>query len=447
MQRNHVVNAALLSAAARWVFAAVSLTATLRAQSGTIRGTVVDARTGRGLPYSAVAAGSTERFTTDSGRFVLTRLDSKRVQLRVRHVGYVPLDTTVSFDAAPALELRLELRPLAVTLTTIRVDAARSCTTPGAPRPDVDSVLAATFQQLQQNAQQYRLITQRYPFESTVRQEFWFDSPSGPAEVRQRVAKVRSDGGDSYDPGHAIVDHGLTRAVVIPTLAIFTDRDFVEAHCFRAGGMDVQEGDSLARIDFQVADRIKGPDLDGSIYLDPKTFVIRRSHVGVSKLTDDLSEFDSISVDTRFEEIVPGVPIVSEAHGRSHYAHPRESRTGMRARAYVEHQRDVQLEFLRGQPGDSGSAGAKRRIRRPDRILGLFDADSGVPVVGAEVRDPRSGATAVTTVTGTVSLAFVQASRGAVLIRAAGYEPTQVNIKLSFADTVPMTVLLRRKSP
>lgn len=186
------------------VLAALSLGTTLRGQSA-IRGSVVDARTGRALPYSAVAIGSTERFTTDSGRFVFTNVDAKRVQLRVRHVGFIPLDTTFSFNDASPPELRLELRPIAVTLTAIRVDAARSCTAPGAPRPEVDSTLAAAFQQLQQNAQQYRLITRRYPFESTVHQELWFDSPNGPAEVRRRVAKVRSDGDDNYEAGRVIV--------------------------------------------------------------------------------------------------------------------------------------------------------------------------------------------------------------------------------------------------
>lgn len=211
--------------------------------------------------------------------------------------------------------------------------------------------------------------------------------------------------------------------------------------------MDVYEGDSLVRIDFQAADKIKGPDLDGSIYLDPKSFIIRHSHISVSKLTGDLSEFDSISVETRFEEIVPGVPIVSESQGRSHYTQPRESRTGARARAYVEHQRDVQLEFLRGQPGDTGSAATTRRIRRPDRVLGLFDANTGAPIAGAEVFDPLTGNSVRTTATGTVSLAFVQSSRGVVYIGAEGYEPTHVDFTLAFADTIPLTVLLPRKNP
>jgi hypothetical protein len=119
----------------------------------------------------------------------------------------------------------------------------------------------------------------------------------------------------------------------------------------------------------------------------------------------------------------------------------------MRARAYVEHQRDVQLEFLRGQPGDSGTIVGKRRVRRSDRLLGLFDADTGSPVVGAEIIDPQSGASVITTATGTVSLAFLQSSRGTVVVGATGYEPTQLAVRLSFVDTVPMTVLLRRKSP
>jgi hypothetical protein len=63
------------------------------------------------------------------------------------------------------------------------------------------------------------------------------------------------------------------------------------------------------------------------------------------------------------------------------------------------------------------------------------------------VFDPGTGSSVRTTATGTVSLAFVQSSRGVVYIGAEGYEPAHIDFRLSFADTIPMTVLLRRKSP
>jgi len=423
---------------------------TLYAQAGAVRGRVTDATSGRALPYSAVAASGVERFSDDSGRFTLTGLRGDRVPIRVRHVGYTPFDTVLSIDPARDVDLRIALTPIAMTLSAVRVEAAARCTSPGAPRGAVDTALATAFHQLEQNAEQYRLLTQRYPFESMVRQQFWFDAAAGPAEPTERVALVRSDARDLYEPGEAIVSRGLRRAVVIPTLAVFTEPKFVEAHCFRSGGIDTVDGQRLLRIDFQAAERIKGPDLDGSMYLDPASFIIRRSRIAVSHLTNDLSEFDSITVESRFEEVLPGVPIVGEADGRSHYVMPRETRTGIRARAYVEHQRDVQITFLRGRPGaenDPSRPHPRGNVWRLDRIIGLFDADTGEPVAGATLADSASGTSVTTSTTGTASLAFVLASRAVVQVLAPGYEPMRLDVRLSFADATPMTVVLRRAKP
>jgi hypothetical protein len=345
-------------------------------------------------------------------------------------------------------EVRVELRRIAVTLAGLRVEAAQACVQPGRPRADVDSALATVFQQLEQNAQQYRLITTRYPFESTVRQFYSYTTSAGTAPIRQATSLVRSDGNDRYERGHVIVQHGLTRAVAIPTLAVFTDRAFIDAHCFRTGGLADVDGQTLFRIDFQAAAKIDDPDLDGSIYLDPNTFVIRRSEIRVSNLAHGLEEFDTISVVSRFEEVFPGVPIVAEADGLSHYVTPRSS-NGERLLAFAEHQRDVQIRFLRGQPRANEDAGDHSRpsappIRRLDRIIGVFDGDTGEPIVGAAVTDSASGLTATTTKSGTISLAFLATSRSVLRVHATGYEDQRLDVRLSFADTLPITLVAHR---
>lgn len=80
----------------------------------------------------------------------------------------------------------------------------------------------------------------------------------------------------------------------------------------------------------------------------------------------------------------------------------------------------------------------------PKRLLGLFDARSGDPIDGVEVRDVFSGVSAVSTATGTVSLAFVafRGRTGIVELRKIGYTPIQ--LMLDVADTLPMTELLDR---
>jgi len=426
--------------------------ATAGAQSASIHGTVVDAETGRPLPYSAVtiAASGLERLSDDSGHFVLAGLKPDRLVLRVRHIGYAPKETDLALEPSQSRDVRIELRRIAIRLAGIRVEASQACVEPGRPRADVDSSLATVFQQLEQNAQQYRLITTRYPFESIVRQYYAYNTTAGTAPIREGTMVVRSDGHEHYEPGGVIVQRGAGRAVAIPTLAVFTDGAFLDAHCFQTGGLQQIDGEQLFRIDFRAAEKIDAPDLDGSIYLDPDNFVIRRSEVRVSKLSHGLNEFDSIAVTSRFEEIFPGVPIVAEADGLSHYAKPRAS-NGEQLLAFSEHQRDIQLRFLRGQPRrnedtDDRSGAANQRVRRLDRLLGLFDEQNGEPIVGAEVTDSASGLTAKTTATGTVSLGFLRSSRAVLRIRAPGYPDERTELKLTFADTIPVTMILHRSA-
>ncbi len=76
------------------------------------------------------------------------------------------------------------------------------------------------------------------------------------------------------------------------------------------------------------------------------------------------------------------------------------------------------------------------------RILGVFDAASGEPIEGAEVSDALSKTTALTTKTGTVTLAFLPEGGSLVRIRKIGYATQMMMVAISPADTVPLTVLL-----
>jgi hypothetical protein len=78
------------------------------------------------------------------------------------------------------------------------------------------------------------------------------------------------------------------------------------------------------------------------------------------------------------------------------------------------------------------------------RILGVFDDDSGQPVAGVEVMDMLTGTSALTTATGTVSLAFLSTGGSLVRIRKVGYAVQTMPIPVSASDTTPITVLLKR---
>ncbi|MEP6619874.1 MAG: carboxypeptidase regulatory-like domain-containing protein [bacterium] len=76
------------------------------------------------------------------------------------------------------------------------------------------------------------------------------------------------------------------------------------------------------------------------------------------------------------------------------------------------------------------------------RIMGLFDGDTGEPIEGAEVRELATGTKALTSPTGTVSLAFMKDGGGPVVLAKTGYKPDIVTVAISPRDTVWLTFLL-----
>ena len=78
------------------------------------------------------------------------------------------------------------------------------------------------------------------------------------------------------------------------------------------------------------------------------------------------------------------------------------------------------------------------------RILGVFDDRTGDPVEAADIVDVLSGNVMRTTSTGTVALAFLPDGGGLVRIRKVGFEPQTMMVSISPADTLPITIILKR---
>jgi hypothetical protein len=98
--------------------------------------------------------------------------------------------------------------------------------------------------------------------------------------------------------------------------------------------------------------------------------------------------------------------------------------------------------FAQGvQPVRGSSVGASPV--RTGRIVGVFDFDTGEPVMGAKVLDMRTGWSAVTTSTGTLSLFFVDTAGSLMQVGKLGYESQRFYVANSVADTAGITVLLK----
>ena len=421
------------------------------AQSGHLTGHVIDKVAGLVLPFSGVSVvgQSIDRLTSESGVFHLD-VPAGTIRLRIRHVGFTPVDTQVVVRANDTTRVTIELVRIPVTLAAVRV-TDEACRSPGAPT--ASDALAQVFQQLQLNAEQFRLVSSQYPFASTVERRFshLVEEPKArqksdsarSADTVEVVTKtdsidIPSDQKWHYKPGEIIVVAGASvlgvrYAVMIPTLAVFADPQVVKYHCFHDAGEATVDGQTFRRVDFRAAESIRDPDIDGTMYLDPATYVSRRSVISLSKQSPRYtSSYDSVIVETTFDELVTGVPVITWTTGRNvlmrDAGRPNRRNNlpdGSRIVSDNESQRVREIRFVRDVPGSNDASTASRRAPRAvrldgpighHRVMGVFDAESGAPVVGAAVRDSATGKSAFTTATGTVSLGFVPRSNATIQV-------------------------------
>lgn len=356
----------------------IGVPAIVMGQGAGLRGRVVNRVTGEALAYGAVSivGQPIERLTNSDGRFFLALPKGGRVTLRVRHVGYTPAELPLDLRARDTLDVRVEMTPVPVLLPVVHSTDDR-CRSPGPPR-GADTLMRMAFQQLEANAAQFRLVSTAYPFVSVLTRRLSrivelrrpTDGRAG-MDTSETVTSVdtvnvRSDQPWHYEPGRVIgIDlsrqsgSALMFAVNIPTLAVFTDKDFQNAHCFTTNGAT----DGVVEIDFQPAEHIRDPDLAGSLYLDAKTFAIRRSVIRLSRPSPYASSYDTVSVETRFVEILPGLPVIAAISGRNVLTADASRQQagaplpdGLRFLADLELQRVQEIRFIAGRPGGDTTA-------------------------------------------------------------------------------------------
>jgi hypothetical protein len=346
------------------VAAAVVLANSLEAQagspeqSGTIVGLVTMKEGDLPLPYSVVSAGTLgrEQFTNASGAFTMSGLPPGVLRLRVRHLGYTPANVDVVVREHNVDTVRIALSHIAVRLSALQVRAYPPCVAPGAP-PSTDSSFAVVFDQLRQNAEQYRLLSRTYPFEYGVERTTSITFQNNVIR-RQKVDTIglRSVDEWHYQPGNVVTenrrffwrDDAVT--LRIPTLSNFADTIFIANHCFYSAGLESVDGRELYRIDFTAASRIREPDVEGSLYLDPTTFQIRRTFLRLSKTPSVIPDIIETEATTVFAELLPSVPIIAAISSMNRLK-PVSNRANPPV-ATTEEQRLIAVQFTGRRPGD-----------------------------------------------------------------------------------------------
>ncbi len=77
------------------------------------------------------------------------------------------------------------------------------------------------------------------------------------------------------------------------------------------------------------------------------------------------------------------------------------------------------------------------------RIMGVFDDDTGQPVVGAEVVDVATNTKALTSEAGMIPLTWLAPGTTLLQVRKIGYASKIIPVTISPADTEPITVILK----
>jgi hypothetical protein len=296
--------------------AVIALPAT-RAQTVAISGQVVLRDNGQPLGYTTIAVLSygTQRLASDSGTFHLLDLAPGKVRFRFKRIGFAPKDTVLTLVAGETASLRIEMTRLDIQLPTVVVSAKCTNETPFEPKP---GVLAELFDQVKQNAERMVLLAAAKPFVMRVTHVRGYrvrEKPFAPFEelttTRGPLPVVR------YEPKRVARPYEINGRTVwgihIPELADFADTAFTNNHCVRYAGQMRFDEDSVIAVNFEPVPWLdKEVDLKGTVYLRVNDYQIVAVVAALNRQLPGFRHIREYTHQTRFKEIVPGVPALFE---------------------------------------------------------------------------------------------------------------------------------------
>jgi hypothetical protein len=196
------------------------------------------------------------------------------VRVRVRQIGYVPVERTVAAAGAEA-ELRLERLPL--VLPARRTTSATGCATYADAAERERAV--AVYARLREAAEQYEAFRRAYPFDAQVESRIANPRTGGGRRwvVRVTAERYASDRwAGEYRPGNVVRADGPSFRADILFVSTLADERFWEHHCFAVDGAVALGGRPALRVTFAPTERTRGPDWAGAAVLDSATSQLLR---------------------------------------------------------------------------------------------------------------------------------------------------------------------------
>ena len=331
-----------------------------QADGVTLTGEVVADGTGTPIPYSTVRLQplGRERFTDRTGNFIYYAITAGEYKLQVRMVGYIPLDTVLVVKNGNPMVLTLTLKRIATALEAVEVTAPpRRCLFPDEMGFVEDPELATILNEARKNAQREQLLRRTYPFEYRLAQSHdTYDAASKTSSLQYDTVTYRSDDNWRYRKGRVVSDDknrifGEVRLMRLPTVADLADRTFLAAHCFKYSGIVDEGGKPAHRIDFSPDSSLVAPDVEGSIYLDSATYLIKRAQFRLTRGGTVKPAILGMEVTTTYKEILPNVALFDEIKS----VQPLSTGVPGQTREFRETQRLMSYRFIySGPPGTLG---------------------------------------------------------------------------------------------
>lgn len=246
-------------------------------QPSTVTVTVIDAGGRYPLTNGDVIdlASGQHRLTDEDGQARLPWPNNGELRLRIREVGYKPVQRTLHRDSASGEAITIEMSRVAYVISPVK--ATSRCVTTDDTASLALSV--AVLDQLKQGAEKYNEFRRLYPFEVAVERRTARLPESGPVRsIVRKNEKFRSESWDPpYKPGD-IVEYRRDGSFLAPLLFLSTlgDSVFWEHHCFIVRGIDSYQGMRAVRLEFSPIAGLRGPDWGGVALLDSATSYLVR---------------------------------------------------------------------------------------------------------------------------------------------------------------------------
>ena len=342
--------------------------------SFTLTGKVIAEATGAPLPYSTVTIEQIgrERFTDETGTFTYFAVPAGKYRIRVRQLGYTPFDSTLQLNAASASPV-FSLVRVPSTLADVNVTAPmRQCIVPEENGYVADADLTTVLGEARKNAERERLLRRTYPFEYKLAQAHdTYDLRDSTHSIVYDTITFRSDDIWRYRKGKVVSPDrskifGEVRVMRLPTLTDLADQRFLLAHCFKYAGIYSEDGPPEHRIDFAPVPEISAPDVEGSIFIDSATYLIRRAEFRLTKGGSIKPPVLGMTVTTTYREILPNVALFDEI--RSVQPLPRRP-SDDHLTEFRQTQQLLSFRFLYGGPPGSEPALAKKKTAATEAPL------------------------------------------------------------------------------